>query len=241
MSNGTFTSPVVSGNGTAASLSSSTTPVKATIVNRDTSTTVLHCMFNPKEYSFTKNISWQPGETKGTDVPQMEFKGGKPATLKLDLWFDTYGVDPPKDVRTEYTNALWELTLVDESLTDPKNQKGRPPIVTFHWGTAWSFDAVITDMTQKFMMFLADGTPVRAFVSLTFQQIKDDRKLGSQNPTSGGGQGVRLWTVQESDTLAWISYKQYGSPTEWRRIADANRLTQVRRLRPGTVLEIPGV
>src|SRR5690348_2444268 len=99
MSNGTttFTSAVVSGSGGAASLASSTTPVKASIVNRDKSTTVLHCMFNPKEYSFTKNISWDAGDTKGTDVPLMEFKGGKPATLKLDLVFDTYGMDPPKD------------------------------------------------------------------------------------------------------------------------------------------------
>src|SRR5205823_1945553 len=154
----TFPQAVPSSNGALASLPSRTAPVKATIINRDKAgSQPIHCMFNPKEYSFTKNNQSQPGETKGTDIPQMEFQSGKPATLSLnDLTFYTYGMDPPKDVRAEYTNKLWELTLVDAANKDPKSGKSRPPIVRFQWGEAWSFDAVITVMTKKFTMFLAN-------------------------------------------------------------------------------------
>jgi nucleoid-associated protein YgaU len=45
--------------------------------------------------------------------------------------------------------------------------------------------------------------------------------------------------VKEGDTLAGIAYAMYGDSTQWRPIADANRLTQLRRLAPGAVLEIP--
>lgn len=245
MSNGSTTlSPAApSTNGTAAP-SSGGAPVKACIVKKSGGNPI-YFMFNPKEYEFTKSNQWGNEETKGTNTPKIEFKGGQPTSLSLQLVFDTYGLQPPKDVRKEYTNALWELTLVEESTRNAKNNKARPPTVLFMWGKSaspmWSFEAVITKMSQKFTMFLADGTPVRATVNLTLQQAKDERQsLGWQNPTSGGVDRVRLWTVQEGDTLAWIAYRHYGDTAEWRRIADANRLTQVRHLRPGTTLELPG-
>jgi len=129
--------------------------------------------------------------------------------------------------------------MVDESLTDPKNKKGRPPRVRFQWGQAWSFDAVITSITQKFTLFKADGTPVRATLDVSFQQVKDASLYPAQNPTSGGIGGERVWTVREGDTLSAIAYAEYGDSNRWRPIADANRLTRVRRLKPGTLLAIP--
>jgi nucleoid-associated protein YgaU len=170
-------------------------------------------------------------------MPQLEFGGGQPATLQMQLFFDTYAAG--EDVRKKYTDAIWQLMMVDPKLKDGKTKKSRPPKVRFQWGSAWTFDAVITSITQKFTLFNSHGTPVRATLDITFQQIKDESLFPKQNPTSGGVGGERVWIVNEGDTLAWIAYKEYGDSSQWRRIADANRLTQVRRLTPGTVLEIP--
>jgi nucleoid-associated protein YgaU len=230
--------PAPSSNGAAPATGGAMSLAKATIMNLDGGGQAIKCMFNPKEYTFSKSISWKAGDTKGANVPPIEFEKGQPATLQLQLFFDTY--DTGTDVRKDYTDALWTLTQVDEKLKDQKNKKGRPPRVRFQWGKTWSFEGVITKMSQKFTLFLPNGTPVRATVDVTFQQTKDESLYPRQNPTSGGTETVRLWTVQDGDTLAWIAFKEYGDPTSWRRIADANRLTRVRRLRPGTVLEIPG-
>jgi len=217
---------------------SNTSLAKAAIVNRDKPGSIpIRCMFNPSEYTFSKQNSWSMGKTKGNDMPQLEFSSGKPATLKLQLFFDTY--DTQQDVREVYTDAIWELMIVDPELTDAKNQKGRPPKVSFIWGKTWSFDAVITSISQKFTLFLDTGTPVRATLDVTFQQIHDTRQLRPQNPTSGGTGGERVWTVNAGDTLAWIAYKEYGNPNQWRIIAAANQLTNVRRLTPGITLVIP--
>jgi predicted Zn-dependent protease len=212
-------------------------PTKACIVNVDKKGRPIECMFNPKEYAFAKQNSWTLGKTKASNVPQLEFGGGQPTTLQLQLFFDTYAAK--KDVRREYTNAVWELMMVDETLKDKKTGKGRPPIVHFQWGAAWSFDAVITSITQHFTLFLPNGTPVRATLDVAFQQIKDRKQFPKQNPTSGGVGGERMWTVKEGDTLAWIAFSEYGDSRQWRLIADANHLLQVRSLRPGTTLEIP--
>jgi len=209
----------------------------AKIINLEGGGAPIECMFNPKEYSFSKRNQWTFGQSKGQNMPQLEFGSGQPATLQMQLFFDTYAAGA--DVRKKYTDAIWQLMMVVPSLKDPKTHKSRPPKVRFQWGSAWTFDAVITSITQKFTLFDVHGTPVRATLDVTFQQIKDESLLPKQNPTSGGVGGERVWVVNEGDTLAWIAYKEYGDSTQWRRIADANRLTQVRRLVPGTALEIP--
>ena len=212
---------------------------KAMIINLDKSGQRIDCMFNPKEYTFTKQSAWVQGGNTGRDLPQIEFSSGQSATLQMQLFFDTYAIR--KDVRDQYTDAIWELMMVDADLTDPKTKRARPPMVRFQWGKSWTFDAVVISIAQKFSLFLDDGTPVRAILDVTFQQIKDSKQLRPQNPTSGGAGGEREWTVSAGDTLAWIAYKSYGEPTQWRPIAEANRLTNVRRLIPGTVLVIPNV
>jgi hypothetical protein len=210
---------------------------KACIVNLDKGSKQIPCMFNPKEYTFGKQNSWKPHTTKGTNVPQFEFSGGQPTTLKMQLLFDTYASG--KDVRKEYTEAVWDLMLVDPSLKDRKTKKGRPPRVRFQWGQAWSFNAVITNISQRFLLFMPTGTPVRAMLDVSFQQVEDEGLFPGTNPTSGGIGGERVGVVNAGDTLAWIAYKEYGDAGLWRRIADANRLTNVRRLTPGMALEVP--
>ena len=215
---------------------------KATIINKDTGGPPVECMFNPKEYALAKQNNWKAGTAKGANMPPLDFGGGEPAKLQMQLFFDTYAAAQDgnaKDVRKEYTDKLWKLMMVDPALKHPKNKKARPPLVCFQWGPAWSFDAVITSLNVKFTLFLDRGTPVRATVDVTFTQVVDPTAFQSQNPTSGGVGGERVWTVGEGDTLAWIAYKEYGDPTLWRPIADANRLTSVRRLTPGMHLEIP--
>ena len=80
--------------------------------------------------------------------------GGNPATLTMQLFFDTYDTkEQAKDVRKEYTDAIWELMMIDPTLKDKKSKKGRPPKVHFQWGKTWSFDAVITSLKQNFTLF----------------------------------------------------------------------------------------
>lgn len=216
---------------------STTSLARAVIINLDRDDDQIECMFNPAEYTFTKRNSWNPGGAAGRDLPQIEFGNGQPATLQMQLFFDTYA--RAEDVRVSYTDRIWELMLVDADLADAKTGKARPPLVRFQWGRSWSFDAVISSISQRFSLFLDDGTPVRSTLDVLFQQVRDTRQLRPQNPTSGGIGGERVWTVTAGETLPLIAYKALGSPDAWRRIAAANRLERVGRLTPGTVLVIP--
>lgn len=208
---------------------------KATVTNLDTAKSV-ECMFRPKEYTFSKSNSWTQGRVTGANVPQLEFSGGQPTTLAMELFFDTYEMG--KDVRKEYTNAIWDLMMVSAMTRDPRTGKGRPPICEFRWGSMWSFKAVITRISQKFTLFLPDGTPVRATLNVTFQQVEEEGVYPRQNPTTGGGFGYRTRVVKEGETIDWIAYDEYGDASLWRFVADTNGLDNPMKLETGQVLSI---
>ncbi len=210
--------------------------VKATITNLDTNDSI-ECMFNPKEYTFTKSNNWSQSKTKGQNVPKLEFNGGNPTDLKVQLFFDTY--ESGEDVRKKYTNAIWQLAMVNKDKEDPKTKKSQPPKCEFRWGSMWSFKAVLADITQKFTLFLPDGTPVRATLDVTFRQTEDEGLFPKQNPTSGGMPGHRTRIVKAGETLDWIASQEYGEAKHWRYIAEVNRIDNPFQMKPGTVLQLP--
>lgn len=214
---------------------------KASIKNLETGEEV-ECMFNPKEYTFAKQNKWTEKTAKGETVPHLEYEGGAPANLKLQLLFDTLEDHPPKgksgvDVRI-YTKGLWDMMKAPETAVNSKTGKGAPPYVRFQWGRLWAFKAVIESLSQRFTFFAPDGTPLRALVDIGLKQIEDEGQYPRQNPSSGGEPGERLYTVREGDTLAGIAAAMYGDPTVWRYLADHNRLSDPRRIRPGQVLMV---
>ena len=196
-------------------------------------------MFNPKELTFDKQVNWNMNHSPGADLPVPEFGGGGPATLRLQLLFDTY--TEQKDVRKVYTDRIYKLMWVEERSKDSKNKKGRPPAVRFQWGKVIGFDAVITSISQRFTLFLPDGVPVRAMLDVAFSQVRDSLFYPPQNPTSGGKGGETVWEVKPGDTLASIAFSRYHDAGKWRSIADANQLESVRDLSPGTQLLIPRI
>lgn len=211
-------------------------PVKASITNLVTNKTITF-MFNPTEYSFSKQVNWSTARERGANVPKLEFEGGQPAQLTLRLFFDTG--ETGDDVREKYTNALWELAMVSRQKTDPATNKGRPPECSFQWGKVWSFKAVVTNLTQNFTMFLEDGTPTRATMDLTLKQVEDLDRFPAQNPTSGGVAGYRTRVVRQGETLDLIAAEEYGESHRWRFIATVNDIDDPRRLAAGAVLSLP--
>ncbi len=220
--------------------------VKAEITNVDDEREKVVCMFNPREYTFTKQNNWTEDRNKGADVGRLEFGGGSPAKLSLQLFFDTYEAhyhggrqlnQAGDDVR-RYTRALWNMMKVSERKRNQTTGRGEPPHVRFTWGALWSFEAVIESISQKFTLFLNDGTPVRATLDVSFKQIVDEGQYPRQNPTSGGHPGDRLRVVRAGESLAQIAFEEYGDATIWRYLAETNRVDDPLRLRAGQVLVI---
>lgn len=184
-------------------------------------------MFNPTQYSLDHRNQFQ--EQAGLGAPMLQYVGGGTASLTVDLFFDTY--EQQSDVRT-YTNKIYGLLDIDRDTH-------APPVCAFTWGT-FTFDCVVDSVHGRFTLFLADGTPVRATLTVTLKQAVDIAVAVRRNPTQSADH-AKTTTVCRDDTLSAIAATQYRDPTRWRPIADANHIANPRWLSPGQELIIPAL
>lgn len=201
---------------------------KAQVVNLDKNEkfTVL---FNPREYTVQKSTQWEPHKAPGLDAPEVEFTSGNSMTLSMELFFDTY--ETGKDVRS-YTDKILALAEVDED-------QHRPPRVLFAWG-GFKFEGILESVTQRFTMFLSSGVPVRATLAVQFKEYTTAKDQLTKKKRNSPDHTKRR-TLKQGETLALIASEEYDNPAEWRRIADANNISDPRDVKPGTVLTIPPI
>jgi hypothetical protein len=200
----------------------------------------LDCWFNPKDYSISKSSDWSEQKSPGQEVPTLQYGGGSPSSLSLDLLFDA-GEAEESDV-LDISEQLMGLMTVGDPTGGDKNNK-RPPAVRFHWGPV-IFLAVTQSLSLQFTLFEPDGRPIRAHAHLQLSQITRTTGSGGtgslrQNPTTTGIAGLRTHVVRDGDSLQSIAYAAYGDATAWRAIASENGIDDPTRLSRGTTLAIP--
>jgi len=192
----------------------------------------IEVLFNPNQISIQKATKWELTPTAERDAPTSQFTYGEPATLSMDLFFDTY--EARSDVR-EHTDKIYHLTTVEQH-----GDLHRPPLCRLAWGSFdfSDFQWVLQSLNQRFTLFLDSGAPVRATLSCTFKQWRSDeveaRLLDKKSPDV-----VRTRTVRRDDTLSNIAATSYKDSAQWRPIAEANGIDNPRRLKVGQVLAIP--
>ena len=205
-------------------------PLKCMIKNLDTGEEV-EAHFNPKELAVEKSVPWNKHKDSKGDTPLLEFTDAEPKTMSVELLFDTY--ESRKSVYKKYVKTLESFTLIVDA------KKKRPPMCIFLWGKNFpSFMGVIETLSTKYTMFLADGTPVRARLTVSFSEYRNI-ELEAKEVKRETADYSKRHVVLQGETLSSIAGQAYGDPRLWRVIAAANRLQRARRLTPGTRLLLP--
>jgi nucleoid-associated protein YgaU len=189
--------------------------------------------YNPNEYTIETKNQYHRTAMPGLSSPVTQFINGEAQTVSLSLFFDTY--EQRRDVR-EYTGKVVKLLEIDPELH-------HPPVCEFTWGKALStirdkFRGVIDSCSQKYTMFLDDGTPVRATLTLSVSEYRTVKEqLQSLKLSSPDRTKYRMFV--EGDALWRMSFREYNDPKSWRRIAEENGIDFPRIIRPGTPLAVP--
>ena len=197
-------------------------------------------MFNPAKIKWTNFVRWTRRPDSGSDSAGKTFGSSEGRTLTLNnIWFDTF--EQRMNVRTTYIDRL-------EALGQRDHQGDHAaPMIKFVWGNFTSqVDEynlplfVLENLEVEYTMFLNDGTPVRACVTITLREAtppETQQELrGNQSPDH-----AKLVTVRRGDSLQTIAYQEYDDAAEWRRIADANNIDDPMNLDPGAKLLIPPI
>lgn len=168
-------------------------------------------MFNPKEYSVSHTASLQT--EPDTDTSNPSFNGLTLDDFVVVLIFDTY--EKKSDVR-KLTGEIQKLAMPTVEGTKRK----KPPVCLFVWGS-FTYKGIIYKITQKFTLFLSDGTPVRAELTVTFKSVMTPEEYAKN---MGIEACRKVWTVKSGDRLDLIANKALKNPALWRRIAEENNI-----------------
>ena len=235
-------------------LESSAAPVKPS----------MEVMFNPGEYSITRNLSYAEIPVPGLAMPLLQFIRGESQVLSLELFLDSSdrkqpsltqvagarGVDLAHNtgaglapVASDKWEALGSSPHCEHRLQALRmlgqidKHLHAPPVVRFEWGGG-RFRGVVSQYTEKFQLFDEQGQIQRARVTLqlkSYQPAGDQyREIDPQSPDR-----TKTVVVRAGERLDSIAAREYGDPNHWPVIAAANGLARPRVLVPGTLLTIP--
>lgn len=97
---------------------------------------------------------------------------------------------------------------------------------------------MLTSLDVTYTLFHIDGKPLRAKLSVKLKEYLTVQE--QQRKREGTSPDVeKKYVVRTGETLSSIAAAVYRDPALWRKVADANRITDPRSLTPGTVLTVP--
>jgi nucleoid-associated protein YgaU len=210
---------------------------KATLTNSVTGERI-PVQFNPEEYSVQRDVNYAQSTIPGLGAPLLQFVAGNMQTLEMELFLDTYEAHSEGSaVLNEAGSDVRDLTRKVTDLMSIDGTTHAPPVLLFVWGSL-SFTCVLARATQKFTMFLGDGTPVRATLQVTFNEFTNV-DLEAKEIKRETADYSKTWEVHEGETLAAIAHAEYGNAKLWRPIALRNGIDRPRSLTVGQRLIVP--
>ena len=235
--------------------------IKHETVRRGRFDATIEALFNPSQLRYDNRAEWRAAGTVAQSIAggyqRMEFQATPPATLAIDLFFDTYEGKPRSDeasllgalrgslvpdnlleAGTPSATSVAEYTRKVASLTHVQSELHRPPVCLLQWGKTVLFRGVLTQLHQDFTFFLPDGTPVRATLACTFMAYRT-YEIAAADVELHSADVEKRRVVRRGDTLSGIAVEEYGDPARWREIAAENDIDNPRTLVPGQVLVIP--
>lgn len=210
---------------------------KAVITNTVTGE-MIPVMFNPEDYALNREVNYAPSTIPGLSGPVLQFVAGNMQTLEMELLLDTY---EQHRVGSRVLNAarddVRKLTRRITDLMNVQPETHAPPVLLFTWASL-SFTCVLARASQRFLMFLPDGTPVRARISVTFSEFRN-LDLEAKEVKRETADFVKRRVVHQGDTLSGIAAAEYSDPRCWRIVALRNGIDHPRRLTVGQELALP--
>lgn len=195
----------------------------------------LEALINPETYTQEYKLKFSAsGQGHGTSGKQLKYEYTEPEEISFDFLFDNTGIidGKPRDSIAD------DIKNFKKVLTEYKGDSHEPRHFKLVWGKNSIFKGRVTEISITYKMFKSDGTPIRAIAKVKFKSsIEEQKRAAKENKSSPDLTHTRR--VKAGDTLPQLCYSIYGDPKYYFQVAQFNKLTNFRDLRPGTDLYFP--
>jgi hypothetical protein len=223
----------------------------------ESSDTQLTCLLNPESLTVQRNAGIRPRHSLQSAVSVHGWAddawlctGGGRTIIDFELLFDVQ-----LNGSTIHTNDVRELTAPFSELAENiKSDDGeiKIPQIRFVWGKNWNIPGIITHVAERFERFTLNGMPQRSWLKMRFIRVSGKfnrfqpstteilKSLDNENSEDIFEEGdFETYRVKAGDRLDLISEKYFGSPAQWRLLANENDIVDPLNLAEGILIRIP--
>lgn len=197
-------------------------------------------MFNPESISLSYTIHYAELQSPGSGGEQANFVHGKQAVSPLKIILDGTGVADTGSARSQAESVTDKIERFLDLCVRINGSSHEPNFLRLQWGQGvlQQFDCRLHSLSINYTLFDRSGAPLRAELDVRFSEdVPNDTRARKENRSSPDVSHVRL--VRVGDTLPLLCQEIYGSPQPYLLVARANRLDNVRALRPGQKIVFP--
>jgi hypothetical protein len=210
---------------------------KALITNTVTGENI-EVMFNPEEYTVNKDNNFSQSAIPGLSSPLLQFVHGNLKTLEMELLVDSYEKHQAGSrTLNQAGQDVREITGRITHLLDINPETHAPPVLLFTWGSL-TLRCVLARVSEKYIMFLPSGMPVRAKLQVTFNEFTN-AALEAKEIKRETADYSQYYVVGQNETLSDVAARVYNQAQLWRPIALCNGLDDPRHLSVGRRIRIP--
>ena len=189
---------------------------------------------NPSEIKLEKGIRYIKDMQLGALGSSAVFDRYSEQVFSFETILDATGTLPKaEDIKSV---EQW-VDVLEDRLYLYNGEGHRPPYVMIIWGKM-VFKGQLSDMEVQYTMFGADGSPLRAKVSLSFCGFSSDaeerKKAGKSSPDMS-----HLLTLKAGESVASVCQRIYGDSLLVDEVARLNGLNGFRKVEAGTELLFP--
>ncbi len=187
--------------------------------------------FNPETYSIKNEVQLNTDQVaqgaNGAEAKQVKVE---PREYTFDFLLDGTGASGPAlDVTAQIELFKWTIGFSGES--------HRNHFLILQWGL-FVTNCVIKSYSINYKLFRANGTPLRAVITATFQEHKS-LELQSLINNLMSPDVTHVHEVIGAERLDYLCFQQYRDSRFYYHVAEANGLDTVRRINVGTELQFP--
>jgi hypothetical protein len=204
---------------------------------RDTSGKVVPSyplMINPESLKVQRTIEYNSQQIPNTSAPSQKFKNAPSSGISFDIVIDCTGIVDKDRVSMEV-----EIKKLETIIYTYNGKIHRPNFVKLQWGKT-SFNCVLTSFDLQYTLFKPNGNPLRAKISLGFQQYISpttvEKKDKKQSPDVS-----HIVTVVKGLSLPQLCQEVWTNDLYYIKVAKFNDLNKFRHLKGGEKLIFPPI
>lgn len=188
---------------------------------------------NPETYRQTHATQYTKNDATDAAGVTTKFYNIDPQTLSFDFYLDATGAAEPA-----IASVAGEIANFKKVAYTYNGEIHSPNYLEVVWGNGTQFYCRLTGLDIDYLLFRSDGTPLRAKLSVRFQQYLSPTQI-EQSANKSSPDLTHARVVVAGDTLPAMCARIYGDSKYYLGVAAYNGLSQFRKLTPGSTLVFP--